>query len=110
MAETVVPCCATAPVELIAFVTPVLPSPERTTAGPALMLPLRVTSAKAAGAANADPTANAIRVLFIPSPWLRRSVCIPDAGFGDPPLQGARFLFLLPRCGGGEAILPKCDT
>jgi hypothetical protein len=33
-----------------------------------LMLPLRVTSAKAAGAANAEPTANAIRVFFMPSP------------------------------------------
>src|SRR5262245_52777852 len=96
MAETLVPGCATAPVENRAFVTPVLPSPDFTKAGPALMLPLRVTSAQAAGAANADPTANAIRVLFIPSPWLRRSVCIPDAGFGDPPSTVPASLNLLP--------------
>jgi hypothetical protein len=33
-----------------------------------LIAPLMVTSARAAGATNAAPTARAIKVLFIPSP------------------------------------------
>jgi hypothetical protein len=54
---------------LILLLAPELPSLDFTIAGPALMLPLRVTSACAAGAIKAPPTANAITVLFIPSPY-----------------------------------------
>jgi hypothetical protein len=50
----------------------VLPSPDLTMTGPALMLPESVTSAKA-GAANSPPTAKAITVLFISFP--RRACC-----------------------------------
>ena len=65
---------------------PELPSLDLTIAGPALMLPLRVTSACAAGAIKAPPTANAITVLFIPSPY---------RGFLDSNLDAGHWVALL---------------
>src|SRR5690349_21180689 len=81
------------------LVLPELPSFVFTHAGPAEMLPLSVTSAYAAGAANTEPTASAIKVFFIVAPWSRFQMQDTGAKRAAPiclPLQ--RDPYCMPQC------------